>query len=129
MKPQKITIEFISFQNKLLTYLCLSVFICSLTSSIFAQNDFAPTPPMGWNSWDSFGTTVTEAEVKANADYMASKLKKHGWQYIVVDIQWSEQHPKTHGYRPDADLAMDANGRLIPAPNRFPSSADGKGFK
>ena len=37
--------------------------------------------------------------------------------------------PKSHGYRPDADLAMDANGRLIPAPNRFPSSANGQGFK
>ena len=84
---------------------------------------------MGWNSWDSFGTTVTENEVKANADYMAKNLKGHGWQYIVVDIQWSEQQPKTHGYRPNADLAMDANGRLIPAPNRFPSSAHGQGFK
>jgi hypothetical protein len=93
------------------------------------QELLAPTPPMGWNSWDSFGTTITEAEVKANADYMAANLKSHGWQYIVVDIQWSEQNPKTHGYRPDADLAMDANGRLIPAPNRFPSSANGRGFK
>jgi hypothetical protein len=93
------------------------------------QNMPAPTPPMGWNSWDSFGTTITEAEVKANADYMAANLKNHGWQYIVVDIQWSEQNPKTHGYRPDADLAMDEFGRLIPAPNRFPSSANGRGFK
>jgi hypothetical protein len=48
---------------------------------------------MGWNSWDSFGTTITEAEVEANADYMAANLKSHGWQYIVVDIQWSEQNP------------------------------------
>jgi alpha-galactosidase len=89
----------------------------------------AATPPMGWNSWDSFGTSVTEAEVKANADYMARNLKQHGWQYIVVDIQWSEQNPRSHGYRPDADLAMDEYGRLIPAPNRFPSSAAGRGFK
>jgi len=93
------------------------------------QGFLAPTPPMGWNSWDSFGTTITEAEVKANADYMAAHLKDHGWQYIVVDIQWSEQAPKSHGYRPDADLAMDEFGRLIPAPNRFPSSANGQGFK
>jgi alpha-galactosidase len=84
---------------------------------------------MGWNSWDSFGTTITEEEVKQNADYMAKNLKSHGWQYIVVDIQWSEQNPKTHGYRPNADLAIDEYGRLIPAPNRFPSSAVGKGFK
>jgi hypothetical protein len=89
----------------------------------------AARPPMGWNSWDSFGTSVTEAEVKANADYMARNLKQHGWQYIVVDIQWSEQSPRSHGYRPDADLAMDEYGRLVPAPNRFPSSAGGHGFK
>jgi alpha-galactosidase len=89
----------------------------------------AVTPPMGWNSWDAFGTSVTEAEVKANADYMAAHLKQHGWRYIVVDIQWSEPDPRAHGYRPDAALAMDDFGRLLPAPNRFPSSAGGRGFQ
>jgi hypothetical protein len=89
----------------------------------------ADTPPMGWNSWDCYGTAVTEAEVKANADYMAKLLKPHGWQYVVVDIQWSEPNAQAHGYRRDAELAMDAYGRLIPAVNRFPSSADGRGFK
>jgi hypothetical protein len=84
---------------------------------------------MGWNSWDSYGTTVTEAEVKANADYMATRLKSHGWQYVVVDIQWSEPRPQTHGYRPNADLAMDEYGRLTPAANRFPSAAGNKGFR
>jgi hypothetical protein len=93
------------------------------------QSGLAPSPPMGWNSWDSFGTGVTEDEVKRNADYMAKNLAKYGWQYIVVDIQWSEPNPKTHGYRPDTELVMDANGRLMPAPNRFPSGADGKGFR
>lgn len=91
--------------------------------------EVAATPPMGWNSWDCYGTTVTEAEVKANADYMAKRLKQHGWQYIVIDIQWSEPDPKAHGYRPGAELAMDSYGRLIPAVNRFPSSAHGAGFK
>ena len=84
---------------------------------------------MGWNSWDSFGTSVTEDEVKANADYMSKNLKQHGWEYIVVDIQWSEANPKTHGYRPNTELIMDEYGRLMPAPNRFPSAANGKGFK
>jgi alpha-galactosidase len=107
----------------------LAVLLAAFGGWASAQIPLAPVPPMGWNSWDSFGTTVTEDEVKANADYMAKNLKSHGWQYIVVDIQWSEQHPKTHGYRPNADLAMDRYGRLIPAPNRFPSSANGNGFK
>lgn len=110
-------------------FLSFAILAAGFAGLARSQALLAPTPPMGWNSWDSFGTTVTEAEVKANADYMASKLKTHGWQYIVVDIQWSEQNPKTHGYRPNADLAMDAYGRLMPAPNRFPSSANGQGFK
>jgi alpha-galactosidase len=103
--------------------------INAFAAVVLAQPMLAPTPPMGWNSWDSFGTGVTEAEVKANADYMAGRLAKSGWQYIVVDIQWSEPNPQSHGYRPNAELVMDANGRLQPAPNRFPSAADGKGFK
>jgi len=93
------------------------------------QTIAAATPPMGWNSWDAYGTSVTEAEVKANADYMAAHLKNHGWQYMVVDIQWSEPNPESHSYREDADLAMDQYGRLVPAVNRFPSAAGGLGFK
>ena len=46
------------------------------------------TPPMGWNSYDYYDTTVNEEQVKANADYMAAHLKEFGWQYIVVDIEW-----------------------------------------
>jgi hypothetical protein len=103
--------------------------LAALAGSTWPQAKLAPAPPMGWNSWDSFGTSVTEAEVKANADYMAKHLARYGWQYIVVDIQWSEPNPKTHGYRPDAELVMDAYGRLTPAPNRFPSASDGRGFK
>ena len=52
------------------------------------KNTCAPTPPMGWNSYDYYDTTVDEAAVKANADYMAKHLKAYGWEYIVVDIQW-----------------------------------------
>jgi hypothetical protein len=103
--------------------------LCAWCAAQAAEPPVAATPPMGWNSWDCYGTTVTESEVKANADYMAKNLKAHGWQYVVVDIQWSDPHARPHGYRPDAELSMDANGRLIPAENRFPSSAGGRGFK
>jgi hypothetical protein len=89
----------------------------------------APTPPMGWNSWDCYGPSVRESEVKANADYMARNLAKHGWQYVVVDIQWAEPEAGAHGYRPNAELVMDEYGRLAPALNRFPSAAGGQGFK
>jgi hypothetical protein len=94
------------------------------------------TPPMGWNSWDSYGTTVREDQVKANADVMAARLLKLGWTYVVVDIQWYEPNAQGHDYKPGARLLMDGYGRLIPATNRFPSGfaalaayVHGKGLK
>ncbi len=93
------------------------------------NNQLARTPPLGWNSWDCYGTTVREVEVKANADYMAAKLAAYGWRYVVVDIQWYEPNAKAGGYRPNAELVMDEFGRLLPAVNRFPSAANGAGFK
>ncbi|MCR4739334.1 MAG: glycoside hydrolase family 27 protein [Lachnospiraceae bacterium] len=86
------------------------------------------TAPMGWNSWDCYGAAVTEKEVRQNAEFMAKNLKQYGWEYVVVDIQWYEPGADSHEYRPFADLCMDEYGRLLPAPNRFPSAADGKGF-
>jgi len=98
-----------------------------------AQQDFrqwAQTPPMGWNSWDCYGPTVTEAEVKVNADYMAAHLKQYGWQYIVVDIRWFVENDKAGGYnQADPRYVMDEYGRYLPAVNRFPSASGGKGFK
>lgn len=103
-----------------------------LAASLSPAADYhtwAPTPPMGWNSWDCYGTTVTEAQTKAQTDFMAAKLKSHGWQYIVVDIQWYQPTAKGHDYAPGAKLAMDAFSRLVPAPEKFPSAANGRGFK
>jgi hypothetical protein len=90
---------------------------------------WAPTPPMGWNSWDAFGTTVTEAQIRQHADIMAERLKAHGWQYLTVDIQWYQPTAQGHDYEVGARLAMDAHGRLQPAPEKFPSAADGRGFR
>ena len=89
----------------------------------------APTPPMGWNSWDCYGASVNEEQLLANADYMAKYLKEYGWEYIVCDIQWSEPAADSFDYHKFAPLCMDEYSRLIPAPERFPSSAGGKGFK
>ena len=88
----------------------------------------AKTAPMGWNSWDCYGAAVTEDIVRKNAEFMAEHLKKYGWEYIVVDIQWYEPRAKSHDYNPFTELCMDEYSRLIPAENRFPSSAGGKGF-
>lgn len=84
--------------------------------------------PMGWNSWDCYGAGVTEDIVRQNADFMAKHLKDYGWEYVVVDIQWSNPTAKTHEYQPFTELYMDGYSRLMPAPERFPSAAGGKGF-
>jgi alpha-galactosidase len=97
---------------------------------ILSFHKWAPVPPMGWNSWDCYGPTVVEDEIKANADYMAKNLKKFGWEYIVVDIRWYVENDKAGGYnQKDPVYVMDEYGRLLPAVNRFPSAAGGNGFK
>jgi len=88
----------------------------------------APTPPKGWNSWDCYGASVREAEVIANAEYMAAHLKEHGWDYVIVDIQWYEPAAKSSIYNAFFPLEMDEYSRLMPAVNRFPSAAGGQGF-
>ena len=76
----------------------------------------AQTPPMGWNSWDSYGTTVTEDEVLANADVLAERLLPHGWDTVVVDIDWYDPAARAHGYNDGSSLVLDAFGRQLPAP-------------
>lgn len=97
------------------------------------KNDFAPLPPMGWNSYDYYDTTVNEAQVRANADYLAAHLKEYGWEYVVVDIQWYAHKAgswrQKFQYIPFSTLEMDEYSRLLPDPERFPSSKDGAGFK
>lgn len=90
------------------------------------------TPPMGWNSYDYYDTTVTEEQVKADARYMAEHLKDFGWEYIVIDIEWYSNDAGTkrdqYQYIPFGDDEMDEYGRFQPAPGRFPSSTGGRGF-
>ena len=89
----------------------------------------AQHPPMGWNSWDCYGAAVTEDIVRQNADYMAKHLKQYGWEYVVVDIQWYQPTALNHQYEAFSTLDMDEYGRLLPAVGRFPSAANGAGFK
>lgn len=87
----------------------------------------APTPPMGWNSWDSYGRTITEAQFKNNARWMAKHLKRFGWQYVVIDEGWYISNPESNPQ--DYKFLLSDDGRFIPAPLRFPSSANDAGFK
>ena len=100
----------------------------------YDKNDCAPVPPMGWNSYDYYNTMVNEQQVRANAEYMAKNLKQHGWEYVVIDIQWSDPNAGFHNkdgvqYISFSQFCLDEFSRQIPAPNRFPSSVNGAGFK
>jgi alpha-galactosidase len=98
-----------------------------LLAAASGQTRFAPTPPMGWNSWDSYGLSITEAEFQANVQSMSSGLKAHGWKYAVVDEGWYVKNPEA---KPGAfQFTMSADGRFQPAVNRFPSAANNAGFK
>jgi alpha-galactosidase len=109
----------------LLAVLCLAV--AALTARPLAAGRIAPTPPMGWNSWDAYGLTINEADFRANTQVLAS-LKEYGWQYAVVDEGWYMQDPFAESVAA-RKYVWDANGIQIPAANRFPSSANGAGFK
>ncbi|MET4664251.1 glycoside hydrolase family 27 protein [Sphingomonas sp. PvP056] len=89
----------------------------------------APRPPMGWNSWNSFATTITEAQAIETARIMAEKLLPSGYDVFTVDIQWYDPDAKSYTYNAKPKPTIDAHGRLIPALNRFPSSAGGAGFR
>ena len=93
------------------------------------KDTFAPRPPMGWNSWDCYGAAVNEEQLLGNAEYVRDNLKDFGWEYIVCDIQWYEPKATSNFYNNFTELCMDEYSRLIPAVNRFPSSANGVGFK
>ena len=94
----------------------------------------AQTPPMGWNSYDTFGDSVTEEETLANAAWMQSNLLSFGWDTVVVDFRWYDPLPTgddrlLNKTRVGAALSADGFSRLLPATNRFPSAVNGAGFK
>jgi hypothetical protein len=92
-------------------------------------DSLAATPPMGWNSWDSFGESVSEADVRANALWMAQHLKNFGWQYVVVDMGWYVTNHSAGSNAETAQFSLDEFGRFTPAANSIPSAANGASFK
>lgn len=65
------------------------------------------TPPMGWNSWNTFTWEINDKLIREAADAMASELKDAGYEYIVIDDCWSEKQ-------------RDSNGKLVPDHWKFP---------
>ncbi len=108
-------------------FLPVVLFAALSAASAYPAQDLAPTPPMGWNSWDAYGLTITEAQFRAEARVLAS-VRQYGWQYAVIDEGWYMADPAGKTV-PERKYLWNASGLLIPAPDRFPSAANGAGFK
>jgi alpha-galactosidase len=89
----------------------------------------ARTPPMGWNSWDAYGESVSETDIRANALWMAQNLKSHGWEYVVVDMGWYITNHTGESNAKNSKYSVDEFGRFTPATNSIPSANSGAGFK
>jgi len=103
----------------------LCLMLC-LATSAFAQKweGLALTPPMGWNSWNTFAGNISEKVVRETADAMvANGMRDAGFVYIVIDDTWSLRE-------------RDAGGNLVADPAKFPGGMKAlgdylhaKGFK
>jgi len=93
------------------------------------ETTIAATPPMGWNSWDAYGESVKEGDIRANAEWMAKNLKAYGWEYVVVDSGWYVTNHATGVNKESAEFSMDGYGRYTPAVNTIPSAAHDAGFR
>jgi alpha-galactosidase len=89
----------------------------------------AARPPMGWNSWDSYGQTLNENTIKANAQWLAKNLKSFGWIYVVIDEGWYLSGLGPAGGAEHPTFQLDAYGRYVPVPSRYPSAGKDCTFK
>ena len=120
-----------------LTAATIAVFCVACTNNADKSSNAIPPikkslalkPPMGWNSWDCFGFDVNEAEVRANADFMAKNMKDLGYEYLVLDMNWYAGEGPAGASTVSPPYNMDEYGRLLPDTLKFPSSKGGAGFK
>ena len=69
---------------------------------------FVQRPPLGWNTWNTYGEKINERLVMESADAMVkSGLADAGYEYVVIDDCWALHE-------------RDENGRLVPDPEKFP---------
>ena len=111
------------------TAVFLSALIVAKPTASQTAPTLAATPPMGWNSWDSYAETVSEGDIRANAKWMAEHLKKFGWQYVVVDSGWYVTNHSAGTNAANAEFSLDPFGRYTPAVNTIASAERGAGFK
>lgn len=91
--------------------LLVGLLCCAATTNVFAQkfDELALTPPMGWNSWNTFQTNINEQMLRDMVDtYVSSGMKDAGYTYFVLDDGWMA-------------MDRDSNGNLVADPKKFPN--------
>ena len=97
--------------KKTIKTILLAAVLTVLTSTSFAQKfeELAQTPPMGWNSWNTFQTNIDLPLLKGMVDtYVSSGMKDAGYQYFVLDDGWMA-------------MERDKDGNLVADPKKFPN--------
>jgi len=107
----------------------LAVFGACALGTRAQESKVAQTPPMGWNSWDAFGESVKESDIRATAEWIAKNLKSYGWEYVVVDSGWYVTNHSAGFNAQNAQFSLDKFGRYTPAVNTIPSAAHDAGFR
>lgn len=109
----------------------LSVLLSGMGMSVAMgqESSVAATPPMGWNSWDAYGESVKESDLRASAEWMAKNLKMYGWEYLIVDSGWYVTNHASGTNAQNAKFSLDGFGRYTPAVNTIPSAEHEAGFR
>ena len=108
-------------KTKPMKLLAIFNLICLIISqTTFAQTriqDFAPNPPLGFNSFDSYRSDLTADKAYALIDVMAEKYLPYGYEYFVMDAGWyTTMIPEKH-----KGLGLESFGMCVVNPTRFPN--------
>ncbi|CAA7404852.1 unnamed protein product [Spirodela intermedia] len=108
--------------------LLLGLTLLCRVSRASSPGELARTPPRGWNSYDSYSWIISEEDFLANSEIVSKRLLQYGYEYVVVDFLWyrrlaSGSYTDAYGFD-----SIDEWGRVVPDPERWPSSRGGKGF-
>ncbi|PON82631.1 Glycoside hydrolase [Trema orientale] len=102
----------------ILAWLSKTSLLMAMDNDLGSEGEHASLPSRGWNSYDSFSGTISEEEFLQSAEIISKKLLLHGYEK-----KGSRHHADSLGFD-----VIDEWGRMIPDPDRGPSSKGGKGF-
>jgi alpha-galactosidase len=112
-------------------HICVLPMLVQMCASLMSAQEtrVAKTPPMGWDSWDAYGESVKESDIRRSAEWMAKNLKAYGWEYVIVDMGWYVTNHSAGVNQQSAAFSLDGFGRYTPAINSIPSAEHNAGFR